>query len=88
MNVTAGAIVDFECMHRSFDVVWEVNGSMLDAGHLPPGVEVGRRSLGGGGFRHVITFSTSLNYDNTTFACVLEDDPSIRSAVALLGVQG
>ena len=88
MNVTVGVIVDFTCVHQMFDVVWKVSGTILGGEHFPSGVSVVTHALAGGDFRHVLTVYASINYDNTTFVCVLEDDPYIQSEVAVLRVQG
>ena len=87
-NVTTRSVAGFECVHQSFDVEWEINGTILGGDHFPLGVSVAKYALAGGSFRHVLTVTVTLDHDNTTFACVLEDDQSILSEVAVLRVQG
>ena len=63
---------------------------MLSSEHFPSSVSITSSFLGNGSFRHSLTIVATLQYDNTTFACVLltANGTAVHSEDALLRVQG
>lgn len=68
--------------------MWSINGDILTISDFPPGVSISQTFIGSRGIRHTLTMDVTRQDDNTTLACVLITDESVKSAEALLQVQG
>lgn len=89
LNVTTGELTSFHCQHPvAAQIVWRLNGTLLEAANFPPTISTNSSSLPDSrGFQHSLTIRDVLEYNNTSFDCALPDLQAISTS-ALLRVQG
>lgn len=87
LNISIGELASFHCQHPdAFRVDWRINGTLLGVANFSRTIS-SKHLPDDSGFQHSLTTRDILEYNHTSFDCVLPNLQAISTS-ALLRIQG